>query len=821
MRTSLLRLRPRAAGAAPKRGDTRKGEKARDSNAKTARNRDQNGFQRNLRNRGFNQRRGAFHHFGHSVQEPPATWSRYVRVSDVARRILGTASVPLARDYRARFDSASKTWLERIESAPAAGAETIAELLRLAELYPITDSGLRARELAADYALESGDWTSAIESLHPLVSTTAVMRDVLANEREPDNARLVTKYLGALAHAVDSPAGVTRFEFERSRLLATISNADARARVALALTEIPLETGMALETGSSDREESVQRAASRWGGELVGGSTSDSPRPSTLTQMGFETSWQTLSWLRDVVVRDLHDDPSSYSHFGRAIISRSIDHPFIPLSVPSEDGDQVFLSGVYELFQIDGRVGTGKILRQGRKPAPSLLKHRFREASDSPLYTATLWDRDLDRSSSDRVLSGLETLPDRLVITHYLSNGVRRDHFMGYAITAEVATRSLLAVDPKNGQSLWRTNDLRRSVRRDRMGPSDIPVHISYSSPAVVRGGRVFAAGWRQKGYIDAMVRALDVRTGRKIWETSVCSSQMEQTMFGELAREPFASFLLEEEGVLYFLSNLGSIAALSAETGAVLWSTTYDYLRPEPTLGKMPRLRDLVWSNNPPILLGNVLVVAPRDSTLLLAIDTGRGPRGASAAGEVVWYYDNSGGRLRDMLGYHEGRLYFTGEDGVEGLDLSSMNAEGRLVGSAASVVPGRSAPSDAEEGEAVSDGVAGAGRSSFPGRELLATLPRPKRLGKAYGGSPGEEGVAAAGCLTRDGILYCDETGLYLVDHALENQKAIVLPARVDENDPDAGGIAFPMGRVSIVGDLILVTSQTRITAYGAPVY
>ena len=41
---------------------------------------------------------------------------------------------------------------------------------------------------------------------------------------------------------------------------------------------------------------------------------------------------------------------------------------------------------------------------------------------------------------------------------------------------------------------------------------------------------------------------------------------------------------------------------------------------------------------------------------------------------GRMLWRYHNGDGRLRDFLGAHDGRLYFTGPDGVGVLDVRGL---------------------------------------------------------------------------------------------------------------------------------------------------
>jgi hypothetical protein len=798
----LVSLRPEAAPAAPKKGEGAKKPVARGADSNRERARQQRAF------RGFG-----------GGRSNPTSWSRYRRVSDVARFFLSRTGEETRAVYRERYEPAASLLFLALESRAEGDDLERDSLEPIALRFPLTPSGQRARELLGDLELENAGFERAAFWFGGLLGELGTKLTSETKTASQENAALLLRLRTKMLLTVRLRGDERLYAHERSRVLAAIESDQERQAFAATLSE--METAALEKRAVSGLP--GHGLPSYWGGELPGGNLASSPSLPKMPKAPFETSWQTLSWLRTVVVRGFYNEPPrdfGLRGFRGSSVSRWIDFPFEPLV----DDNEVFLSGVFDLFRFDARPGTGKLLAQMSKPTPPGLNGRFKEASDSPIYATTLWRRDRDwtlESRDDGMLAGSratgDPTPDSVIVTHSISTGVRRDHYMGYDITAEIMTRSLVAYDRVTGRRLWKTEDLRSVRRTDPFGPNQIPVEISYSSPPIVRGSRVYAGGWKQKGYINSVVRALDLRTGKTIWETAVGSSQMEQTMFGELAREPFASFLIEEGGVLYYQSNLGVIAALDARSGSVLWATTYDFMRPEPTLRRTPILRDLVWGTNSPLLLDHLLIVTPRDSQLLLAIDTGRGPDGASRAGEVLWYHDNSHETLRDFLGHHEGWLYFTGDNGVEALDISSRGVSGRLE-----LAENKSEEEEASRGKlyrnlrpAADSGAAGSDSSSsvLPGREPLASLPLAPRVQSRYGGA--DKVVEAPGLLTDKGVLYNDTTGLYLVDHRLTRREPLVVPP------VNAGVMGFIPGRVKIAGDLILVTSRLWITAYGSPVY
>lgn len=206
--------------------------------------------------------------------------------------------------------------------------------------------------------------------------------------------------------------------------------------------------------------------------------------------------------------------------------------------------------------------------------------------------------------------------------------------------------------------------------------------------------------------------------------------------------------------------------------------------------------MRELRWGLNSPLLIGNVLVVAPRDSQYLLAIDTGRGPKGASREGEILWTYDNSAGDLRDLLGAHQGRLYFSGRDGIFALDISLLNTAGELAGSLPRSIPGA--------------------RTKIAGLEetidRLSRLPQVSRIGSPLVWEP--DSIQARGLLTSSGVLYASRGQLETVGFDL--RKRLRLLSR-----ETAAGRLFKAGSPHIGGGQIIISSQSWLSAFSGPTF
>ncbi len=693
---------------------------------------------------------------------------RFLSLEAYARGLLARLPEAAIAVYRQRLDDVGEDLFEKFTTK-----DDYSSLERLARTYFLTSWGDEARELLGDRFLEQGRYREAYLEYQSVLDDHPGTSVPLA--------RLASKLLTSLRRLGDGEL----YSRARGDMLARAGAAenDGAFVTQLELLEstlplVPVETRPA------------PRGASVWGGEL---------RPSLLPELPgerLELSWNSWGWSEGGSVLPARPrgrrvrPPRRVGRPVKNYRTLGMDYPFVPLVA----GDSVWMSGVFDTYEVDRRRGTGSVLQSVAKPVPLFLRSRyhFKERSDSPIYCMTLWKRAWDSKST---LQLPRDFPDEVLFAHYVSDLVRPQKFMGYEVNEELPIRSLVAYDAVDGRLLWRTLPIGPGAGKggvaavpksfqptrgsEAFAPVEIPADISYTSPVVVKGGVVFAGGWSEQGFVNAVVRALDLASGKTLWETLVSSSQMEQTMFGEIAREPFASFLVESEGVLYFQTNLGVVAALRPRTGEILWVTTYDTIPVVPTVGPIADRRQLTWATNPPYLMGHVLLVTPRDSNFLYAVDTGTGPGGEVAGGRILWHFDNSKGDLRDLLGCHGERLYFTGPAGVAYLDLRGLPSANDSLS--------RRAPSQK----------ASPAKSRSPRRKLEA-------------GQTLRNRIAARGVLTRSGVVFADDENLWHVDLDLGNRRPLTAGGF-----PDSLHGKYP-GRVTVAGDLVLMTSNELLSAF-----
>jgi len=179
--------------------------------------------------------------------------------------------------------------------------------------------------------------------------------------------------------------------------------------------------------------------------------------------------------------------------------------------------------------------------------------------------------------------------------------------------------RRLVALDLETGAVLWRHDE-------EFFGAHDgsEPLRsLSVSGAPVVRGDRLYAGAVASEGTFHSHVVAIDRHTGELVYATRVSNGQQELNLFGRQLQECMPMPLTEVEGVLYYGTNLGIVAAVDALLGTPLWATPYETEKIPSTFYwfEAPR-RWPRFANGPPLVSGDTVVALPTDSTDVLALD-------------------------------------------------------------------------------------------------------------------------------------------------------------------------------------------------------
>jgi outer membrane protein assembly factor BamB len=161
-------------------------------------------------------------------------------------------------------------------------------------------------------------------------------------------------------------------------------------------------------------------------------------------------------------------------------------------------------------------------------------------------------------------------------------------------------------------------------------------------------GRNVYVALRRSDVRPQAHVACYDAQTGRPRWRRFICAAETPgQNTYPEITH----NLLTLDHGTLYYNTNLGAVAALSAEEGLLRWVSLYprrrqgDRLRLAPHWGR---------SLNPCVYWAGTVLVAPADSRRIFALD--------ALTGQILW---QTGSQVEDvvhLLGVADDQLIASG---------------------------------------------------------------------------------------------------------------------------------------------------------------
>jgi outer membrane protein assembly factor BamB len=222
-------------------------------------------------------------------------------------------------------------------------------------------------------------------------------------------------------------------------------------------------------------------------------------------------------------------------------------------------------------------------------------------------------------AEDDRLVRFHTVAAGGILIASYVADATASEDYMQYDITVAIPRRGLKGIRVAGDRTVWDT------VKRQTADP--FLSELSFNGEPALAGGRLYALGWRKKGYIDVFLVCLDARTGERLWSAPIAGNQVELTMFGETAHEPLLGAVVVEDGSAYCSTNLGVVARVRASDGHVLWATEYEAQRRRQFRGRRSHARArVVWERNPILLHDGRLVATPLDSTDLLVFDAADG---------------------------------------------------------------------------------------------------------------------------------------------------------------------------------------------------
>ncbi len=431
-------------------------------------------------------------------------------------------------------------------------------------------SGQQAARLLADLALESGRLRDAARYL----------REAL--RYNPTDPLLWTRLIDALRMAGN------RGELEALVLPAALAESDPQGLAAL-----QAQRQLGLDALPGDASEA---GLFLWGGRAARNGVAPAAPARELE----------LRWIEALDWQERRYDRVQYGFLRGAIPAafRDLLDNLRPI-VPVVDEDSVYVS--------DGRSVRCYDLLTARER----WKLDARSGTRLPLFPPRV--RADGRTSLDRVYSPV-VAGDVVLATVELYRPYRPEILQGVVINTYLPHRALVAVERETGALRW------------ELGGDDLEALIfadaSVLSPPVVAEGLAIALLGSYDGKHDVQMVGVDLRSGRLRWRRPLGFGQQELNLFGHPLKELAATPITVSDGVAYVATGLGFVAAVDIRSGVPRWLASYQILPVHPVdLWYATPLRTPHVATSPPVVQGDVLVIAPPDGRHVHAFDrrTGR----------------------------------------------------------------------------------------------------------------------------------------------------------------------------------------------------
>ncbi len=178
------------------------------------------------------------------------------------------------------------------------------------------------------------------------------------------------------------------------------------------------------------------------------------------------------------------------------------------------------------------------------------------------------------------------------------------------------AMSELVCLDAKSGRLIWRMNQ--RST-------DDPLAEIIFDSSPLVTNQSVYIVGRRRRafGFEDCYLYRFRGADGSIAYRTHLGSAST-----GSFGARPATRAIAALDGdAIYVCSNLGTIAAVSAHTGDILWLRLYERIRPDSPQAATRAARNIApWQFNPVFVSGGRMVCLPTDSSNVLVLSAASG---------------------------------------------------------------------------------------------------------------------------------------------------------------------------------------------------
>ncbi|RKY24902.1 MAG: hypothetical protein DRP79_07170, partial [Planctomycetota bacterium] len=243
---------------------------------------------------------------------------------------------------------------------------------------------------------------------------------------------------------------------------------------------------------------------------------------------------------------------------------------------------------------------------------------------------------------------------------------------LGRDIVYSVHYGKLTAIRRDTGKKMWSAR-----VAGEDTAAGALPVAFFFAVSPLSKSGSIYSAGVRrQVGLQTFVVYCHDAYSGKIKWRKELSSERIQLGVRGvvpglgtnDLRFHTTPSFLCESDGTLYATTMGGSVAAIDAYSGEIIWLTLYDRGPGGNTVAVMKAGAKDGWDYSPSVVAGGRLVAAPMDSAYLHVFD--------AKTGKPLWHKPRRSkqGNFRHIVAVERNRrLIFVAGDNVVAYDLDS----------------------------------------------------------------------------------------------------------------------------------------------------
>ena len=205
----------------------------------------------------------------------------------------------------------------------------------------------------------------------------------------------------------------------------------------------------------------------------------------------------------------------------------------------------------------------------------------------------------------------------------------------------------MVCISSRNGEQLWM-----RGGNEDN--DEDLRTARFVGAP-IVRDGKAFASIVVERGAPHSYLVCLEAKSGKLLWKSFLGLDQFYYTNRSARRTLTPGGSPAESGGRIFLSTNLGTVAAVSAETGRVEWISTYPRRR-NPTgsfsFNEEDGASDHTWLVNVPVVAEGKVLVTPHDSDYLLCLD--------KTTGAISWMKHREENLY--LLGVRDGRIFMSG---------------------------------------------------------------------------------------------------------------------------------------------------------------